>query len=86
MAQYFSSQDSKKIRCISPYYIYSSNNFNFLFFTFQIKDVLKNAGLMGGLVLSLNKVKGNSLKEIFKNQTIKNVNYVFNLLLDANST
>jgi hypothetical protein len=31
-----------------------------------------NAVLTGGLVLCLNKVKGNSLKELFKNQTIKN--------------
>ncbi len=31
-----------------------------------------NAGLMGGLVLGLNKAKGNSLKELFKDQTIKN--------------
>ena len=32
-----------------------------------------NTGLMGGLILCLSKVKGNSLKEIFKNQTIKNI-------------
>ena len=32
-----------------------------------------NVGLMGGLVLGLNKVKGNSLKEIFNNQAIKNI-------------
>ena len=32
-----------------------------------------NTGLMGELELGLNKVKGNSLKEIFKNQTIKNI-------------
>ena len=48
-----------------------------------------NAGLMDGLVLCLYKVKGNSLKEILKiNQLkiFKKVNYVFNFLLDANST
>ena len=47
--------------------------FIFHFHPFQIKAVLMNVGLMGGLVLGLNKVKVNSLKEIFKNQTIKNI-------------
>ena len=32
-----------------------------------------NAGLMGGLVICLYKVKGDSLKEILKNKTIKNI-------------
>ena len=46
-----------------------------------------NAGLMGGLVICLYKVKGNSLKEIKKQLKIfKKVNSVFNFLLDANST
>jgi len=43
----------------------------FHFSPFQIKAVLMNAGIIGGLVLGLNNVKGNSLKELFKNQTIK---------------
>ncbi len=47
--------------------------FIFHFHPFQIKAVLMNVGLMGGLVLGLNKIKGNSLKEIFKNQTMKNI-------------
>ena len=47
-----------------------------------------NAGLMGGLVICLYKVKGNSLKEIKNKQLkiFKKVNSVFNFLLDANST
>ena len=46
-----------------------------------------NAGLMGGLVICLYKVKGNSLKEIKnKLKIFKKVNSVFNFLLDANST
>ena len=45
--------------------------FIFHFSPFQIKAILMNAGLIGGLVLGLNNVKGNSLKEIFNNQTIK---------------
>jgi len=31
-----------------------------------------NAGVIGGLVLSRNNVKGNSIKEIYNNQKIKN--------------
>ena len=42
--------------------------FIFHFFPFQIKAVLMNAGLAGGLVLGLNKVKQNSLKVLFKKQ------------------
>ena len=45
--------------------------FIFHFSPFQIKAVLMNAGLIGGLVLGLNNTKGNSLKELFNNQTIK---------------
>ena len=41
----------------------------FHFYPFQIKAVLMNAGLIGGLVLGLNNVRGKSLKELFKNQT-----------------
>ena len=46
--------------------------FIFHFYPFQIKAVLMNAGLIGGLILGLNNVKGNSLKELFNNQTTKN--------------
>ena len=46
--------------------------FIFHFSPFQIKAVLMNAGLIGGLILGLNNVKGISLKELFNNQTIKN--------------
>ena len=46
--------------------------FIFHFSPFQIKAVLMNAGLIGGLMLGLNNVKGNSLKELFNNQTTKN--------------
>ena len=45
--------------------------FIFHFYPFQIKAVLMNAGLIGGLILGLNNVKGNSLKELFNNQTNK---------------
>ena len=38
---------------------------------FQIKAVLMNAGLIGGLILGLNNAKGDSLKELFSRQTIK---------------
>tara|TARA_Y100001968_G_scaffold215280_1_gene198057 strand:+ start:483 stop:881 length:399 start_codon:yes stop_codon:yes gene_type:complete len=41
------------------------------FSPFQIDNVLVNAGLIGGLILGLNKVKKKSLKELFNNQTIK---------------
>ena len=44
--------------------------FIFHFFPFQIKAVLINAALTGGLLLGLNNVKVNSLKEIFNNQKI----------------
>ena len=43
--------------------------FIFHFSPFQVKAVLMNAGLIGGLILGLNDVKGNSLKELFNNQT-----------------
>ena len=45
--------------------------FIFHFSPFQLKAILMNAGLIGGLVLGLNEVKGYSLKELFNNQTIK---------------
>ena len=45
--------------------------FIFHFFPFQIKAVLMNFALIGGLLLGLNNVKGNSLKELFNNQKIK---------------
>ena len=45
--------------------------FIFHFSPFQIKAILINAGLIGGLILGLNSKKGNSLKELFNNQTIK---------------
>ena len=46
--------------------------FIFHVYPFQIKAVLMNFGLIGGLVLGLNNVKGNSLKELFNKQTNKN--------------
>ena len=45
--------------------------FIFHFSPFQIKATLMNAGLIGGLILGLNNIKGTSLKELFNNQTIK---------------
>ena len=45
--------------------------FIFHFFPFQIKAVLMNTALIGGLLLGLNSAKQISLKELFKNQTIK---------------
>ena len=45
--------------------------FIFHVYPFQIKAVLINAALVGGLILGLNNAKGNSLKEIFNNQKIK---------------
>ena len=44
--------------------------FIFHFSPFQIKAVLMNAGLVGGLNLGMNNVKGHSLKELFNNQII----------------
>tara|TARA_Y100001968_G_scaffold267067_1_gene256841 strand:- start:779 stop:1177 length:399 start_codon:yes stop_codon:yes gene_type:complete len=44
--------------------------FIFHFSPFQIKAVLMNAGLVGGLILGINNVKGLSLKEIFNDQII----------------
>ena len=46
--------------------------FIFHFSPFQVKAFLMNSALVGGLLLGLNNVKGNSLKELFKNQTTKN--------------
>ncbi len=45
--------------------------FIFHFFPLQIKAVLMNAGLIGGLLLGISQIKGNSLKELFQNQTTK---------------
>jgi len=45
--------------------------FIFHFSPFQTKAVLMNLGLLGGLILGLNRVKDKSLKDIFNNQTIK---------------
>jgi len=45
--------------------------FIFHFSPLQIKAVLMNAGLIGGLILGLNNEKGKSLKEIFNNQSNK---------------
>ena len=45
--------------------------FIFHFSPFHIKATLMNAGLIGGLILGLNNVKANSLKELFNNQRIK---------------
>ena len=44
--------------------------FIFHFSSFQIKAVLMNTGLVGGLILGLNNIKGLSLKELFNNQII----------------
>jgi len=38
---------------------------------FQMRTVLINAGLIGGLLLGLNKERKNSLKDLFHNQSIK---------------
>ena len=42
--------------------------FIFHLFPFQAKAILINAGLVGGLILGLNKVKDTSLKDLFDNQ------------------
>ena len=44
--------------------------FIFHFNPFQTKAVLMNLGLIGGLILGLNKSKGQSLKDMFNNQKI----------------
>ena len=44
----------------------------FHFLPFQIKAVLMNTALIGGLLLSLNNIKSKSLKELFNNQQLKN--------------
>ena len=44
--------------------------FIFHFFPFQINAVLMNTGLIGGLILGLNKAKDVSLKDLFNNQKI----------------
>ena len=45
--------------------------FIFHFFPFQIKAVLINTALIWGLLLGLNNLKANSIKELFNHQTIK---------------
>ena len=45
--------------------------FIFHFFPFQVRSILMNAGLMGGLILGLNRASGYSLKDIFHNQNSK---------------
>ena len=45
--------------------------FIFHFSPFQIKAILMNAGLIGGLLLGLNNVKRKSLKELYESQKIK---------------
>ena len=44
--------------------------FIFHFSPFQAKAVLMNAGLIGGLILGLNKTKNKSLKDLFIKQRI----------------
>ena len=46
----------------------ATTTFIFHFFPFQAKAFLMNCGLMGGLILGLNKFKTKSLKDIFDNQ------------------
>ena len=46
--------------------------FIFHIFPFQIRAVLMNAGLIGGLMLGINNVKSTSLKDLFNSQSIKN--------------
>ncbi len=62
--------------------------FIFHFSPFQIKAFLMNAGLIGGLLLGLNNVGVNSLKELFNNQKSekKIVTSVFKFLFASNST
>ena len=43
--------------------------FIFHLFPIQLRAILMNAGLVGGLILGLKKIKGNSLKDLFLNQT-----------------
>ncbi len=43
----------------------------FHFSPLQIKAVLMNAGIIGGLLLGLKNSKGNTLKKLFNDQTIK---------------
>tara|TARA_B100000579_G_scaffold409547_1_gene398696 strand:- start:615 stop:1016 length:402 start_codon:yes stop_codon:yes gene_type:complete len=45
--------------------------FIFHFFPFQLRAVLINSALIGGLILGLNKVKSNSLKDLFNAQNLK---------------
>ncbi len=40
----------------------------FHLFPFQAENLLMNAGLIGGLILGLNKRKSKSLKDLFKSQ------------------
>ena len=45
--------------------------FIFHFSPFQVKAVLMNMGLIGGLILGIETLKDKSLKELFNNQKIK---------------
>ena len=45
--------------------------FIFHFYPLQIKAVLMNAGLIGGLILGLSKARESSLKDLFNNQRVK---------------
>ena len=45
--------------------------FIFHIYPFQLKAVLMNSALIGGLLLGLNQVKSNSLKDLFNNQKIE---------------
>tara|TARA_Y100001968_G_scaffold324628_1_gene364345 strand:- start:1463 stop:1861 length:399 start_codon:yes stop_codon:yes gene_type:complete len=45
--------------------------FIFHFYPLQIRAVLMNAGLIGGLILGLQKANNKSLKDIFNNQTTR---------------
>ena len=44
--------------------------FIFHFFPIQIRAILMNAGLIGGLILGLNRAEDNSLKDLFNKQRI----------------
>ena len=45
--------------------------FIFHFFPFQFKAILVNIGLVGGLILGIDKGKATSLKDLFNNQAIR---------------
>ena len=45
-----------------------TTTFIFHFFLFQGRVIIANTGLIGGLILSLNQIKVNSLKDLFNHQ------------------